>query len=108
VEAECAFITFEDLLDKLEDLVVDVVDKVLASPVGHLVHELNPDFQVHLYFYHIHKDTSHYWFPLNVNPVILIYCGKNIRSVYSISDLRPKFIINLKPFLPIRHISVQI
>ncbi|KAL4711861.1 hypothetical protein ACJJTC_006030 [Scirpophaga incertulas] len=45
VEAECPFITFEDLLDKLEDLVVDVVDRVLASPDGHLVHELNPEFQ---------------------------------------------------------------
>ncbi|CAH0402647.1 unnamed protein product [Chilo suppressalis] len=45
VEAECPFITFDQLLDRLEDLVVDVVDRVLASPDAHLVYELNPDFK---------------------------------------------------------------
>ncbi|XP_047032614.1 asparagine--tRNA ligase, cytoplasmic [Helicoverpa zea] len=45
VEAECPFITFEDLLSRLEDLVVDVVDRVLASPDAHLVYELNPNFK---------------------------------------------------------------
>ncbi|XP_038217391.1 asparagine--tRNA ligase, cytoplasmic [Zerene cesonia] len=45
VEAEFPFITFEDLLDRIEDLVVDVVDRVLASPEGQLVYELNPDFK---------------------------------------------------------------
>ncbi|PZC83613.1 hypothetical protein B5X24_HaOG207596 [Helicoverpa armigera] len=45
VEAECPFITFEDLLSRLEDLVVDVVDRVLDSPDGHLVYELNPNFK---------------------------------------------------------------
>ncbi|XP_050666944.1 asparagine--tRNA ligase, cytoplasmic [Leptidea sinapis] len=45
VEAECPFITFEELLDRIEDLVVDVVDRVLASPDGKLVYELNPDFK---------------------------------------------------------------
>lgn len=44
VEAECPFISFDDLLDRLEDLVVDVVDRVLKSPHGHLVQELNPGF----------------------------------------------------------------
>lgn len=44
VEAECPFISFKDLLDKLEDLVVDVCDRVLKSEFGSLVHELNPDF----------------------------------------------------------------
>lgn len=46
VEAECPFITFDDLLNRLEDLVCDVVDRVLKSPLGHLVKELNPDFQI--------------------------------------------------------------
>nr|XP_033329150.1 asparagine--tRNA ligase, cytoplasmic isoform X1 [Megalopta genalis]XP_033329151.1 asparagine--tRNA ligase, cytoplasmic isoform X2 [Megalopta genalis] len=46
IEAECAFITFEEMLDRLEDLICDVVDRVLKSPLGHLVKELNPDFQV--------------------------------------------------------------
>ncbi|CAH0713944.1 unnamed protein product, partial [Brenthis ino] len=45
VEAECPFISFEDLLDRIEDLVVDVVDRVLASPDGHLIYELNPKFK---------------------------------------------------------------
>ena len=44
MEAECPFISFKDLLDKLEDLVVDVCDRVLKSEFGSLVHELNPDF----------------------------------------------------------------
>ncbi|KPI93193.1 Asparaginyl-tRNA synthetase, cytoplasmic [Papilio xuthus] len=45
VEAECPFISFDDLLNRLEDLVVDVVDRVLASPEAHLVYELNPNFK---------------------------------------------------------------
>lgn len=45
VEAECPFISFDDLLDRLEDLICDVVDRVLKSPLGHIVHELNPGFQ---------------------------------------------------------------
>ena len=45
MEAECPFIDFTDLLDRLEDLIVDVVDRVLKSPFSHLVHELNPDFK---------------------------------------------------------------
>lgn len=46
VEGECPFITFEELLDRLEDLIVDVVDRVLKSEWGYLVHELNPGFVV--------------------------------------------------------------
>lgn len=42
IEAECPFITFEDLLDRLENLVCDVVDRVLASPASSLLFELNP------------------------------------------------------------------
>ncbi|ETN64390.1 aspartyl-tRNA synthetase [Anopheles darlingi] len=44
IEGECPFITFEELLDRLEDLVVDVVDRVLKSPWGYMVQELNPGF----------------------------------------------------------------
>lgn len=44
VEAECPFLSFAELLDRLEDLVVDVVDRVLKSPWGHWVQELNPGF----------------------------------------------------------------
>lgn len=45
VEAERAFISFDDLLDTLEDLVCDVVDRVLKSPYAQIVKDLNPDFK---------------------------------------------------------------
>lgn len=46
VEAECPFISFDDLLDRLEDLICDVVERVLKSPYGEIVYELNPNFKV--------------------------------------------------------------
>lgn len=42
IEAECPFITFEDLLNKLEDLVCDVVNRVLKSPAAQLLYDINP------------------------------------------------------------------
>ncbi|KAJ8304789.1 hypothetical protein KUTeg_018372 [Tegillarca granosa] len=45
IEAECPFITFDDLLNSLEDLVCDVVERVLKSPYGKIVSELNPNFK---------------------------------------------------------------
>jgi len=45
VEAECPFITFEDLLSRMEDLICDVVDRVLKSPYASLVYDLNPEFK---------------------------------------------------------------
>lgn len=45
IEGERAFISFDDLLQTLEDLVCDVVDRVLKSPFAHIVKELNPDFK---------------------------------------------------------------
>ena len=42
IEAECPFITFDDLLDRLEDLVSDVVDRVMSGPHADMVKELNP------------------------------------------------------------------
>jgi len=45
IEAEFPFIDFEELLSRLENMVCDVVDRVLKSPLGSLVHELNPDFK---------------------------------------------------------------
>lgn len=46
IEAECPFISFDDLLDRLEDLICDVVQRVLDSPYGEIVRELNPNFQM--------------------------------------------------------------
>uniref|UniRef100_A0A669D8T1 Asparaginyl-tRNA synthetase 1 n=1 Tax=Oreochromis niloticus TaxID=8128 RepID=A0A669D8T1_ORENI len=45
IEAECPFITFEDLLNRLEDLVCDVVDRVLKSPAAELLYDINPNFK---------------------------------------------------------------
>lgn len=45
IEGERAFISFDDLLDTLEDLVCDVVDRVLKSPFADIVKDLNPDFK---------------------------------------------------------------
>lgn len=45
IEGERAFINFNDLLDLLEDLVCDVVDRVLKSPFAQIVYDLNPDFK---------------------------------------------------------------
>lgn len=45
VEGERAFISFDDLLETLEDLVCDVVDRVLKSPFAQIVKDLNPDFK---------------------------------------------------------------
>ncbi len=45
IEGECPFITFDDLLNSLEDLICDVVDRALASPIGPLIKEFNPNFK---------------------------------------------------------------
>lgn len=44
IEGELPFIEFENLLQHIEDLVCGVVDRVLASPYGKIVKELNPNF----------------------------------------------------------------
>jgi asparaginyl-tRNA synthetase len=45
IEGERPFINFEDLLNTIEDLVVDVVDRVLKHPEAHLLYEVNPEFK---------------------------------------------------------------
>ncbi|KAF0987634.1 hypothetical protein HZS_6469, partial [Henneguya salminicola] len=43
--AEMPFISFEDLLESLEELVCDVLDRILASDVGEIVKKLNPSIK---------------------------------------------------------------
>eukprot|EP00117_Sycon_ciliatum_P007277 scpid61347/ scgid10455/ Asparagine--tRNA ligase, cytoplasmic; Asparaginyl-tRNA synthetase len=45
IEGECPFIKFEDLLDRIEDLVADVAKRAVESPLGKLILDLNPDFK---------------------------------------------------------------
>jgi asparaginyl-tRNA synthetase len=45
IEGERPFINFEQLLDTIEDLVVDTIDRVLKHPEAHLLFEVNPDFK---------------------------------------------------------------
>lgn len=42
VEAEFPFITFNDLLDRIEDMICDVVNRILKSPYADIVKQLNP------------------------------------------------------------------
>jgi asparaginyl-tRNA synthetase len=44
IEGECPFITYEQLLDRLEFLVCDVIDRVQNGPCGDLFRQMNPDF----------------------------------------------------------------
>jgi asparaginyl-tRNA synthetase len=45
-EAELAFITFDDLLNFIEDMVVGVLERVFADPVGAaIMKDLNPEFK---------------------------------------------------------------
>ncbi|CAG8581163.1 4979_t:CDS:2 [Funneliformis mosseae] len=45
LEAEMVFITFDDLLNALEDLICDTISRVLAhEPTRKLVYQLHPDF----------------------------------------------------------------
>lgn len=47
LEAELAFITFEDLLASLEDLICDTIERVMTDPTAkELVLNLNPNFKV--------------------------------------------------------------
>jgi len=46
VEAECRFIKFSGLERLIEDLVVDVSERVMASSLAQYVIDLNPNFKV--------------------------------------------------------------
>ena len=42
IEGECPFVDFKDLLQRLEDLVCEVVDTVMTGPFKDLLKDLNP------------------------------------------------------------------
>lgn len=46
IEAERPFIKFEDLLNTIEDLVVDVATRVAAGPLKDVLYSINKDFKV--------------------------------------------------------------
>lgn len=45
IEAECPFISFDDLLERIEDLVCDTVERLLQTSAGEIVKEMNPEFK---------------------------------------------------------------
>lgn len=45
IEAECPFLDYNEFLDRIEDLICDVVQRILDSPYGEIVYELNPEFK---------------------------------------------------------------
>ncbi|RKP19562.1 asparaginyl-tRNA synthetase [Rozella allomycis CSF55] len=44
LEAECPFISFDQLLDRLEFLITDVVDRITTGPFKEMFYEMNPGF----------------------------------------------------------------
>jgi len=46
IEGELPFISFEDLLNSLEELIVDTAERIMASKHRDLVLDLNPDFKI--------------------------------------------------------------
>ncbi|XP_003742548.1 asparagine--tRNA ligase, cytoplasmic [Galendromus occidentalis] len=44
VEAEFVNISFDDLLDRIEDMIVDVSQRAMDSPAGDIIREINPSF----------------------------------------------------------------
>ncbi|KAJ8983900.1 hypothetical protein NQ317_006704 [Molorchus minor] len=95
VEAECPFITFEDLLNRLEDLICDVVERVLKSPYGHIVHELNPNFQdipempERKMTDQINKPIMLCRFPANIKSFYMSKCPEDARLTESVDVLLP-------------------
>lgn len=46
IEAELAFLTFDEFLDKVEDLITDVTDRLFNHPLAReIILEFNPDFK---------------------------------------------------------------
>ncbi|OQR73269.1 asparagine--tRNA ligase [Tropilaelaps mercedesae] len=46
IEAEFPYITFDELLDRIEDMIVDVAERAMNSPAGEIIKALNPSFVV--------------------------------------------------------------
>ncbi|OHT08421.1 asparaginyl-tRNA synthetase family protein [Tritrichomonas foetus] len=44
IEAEYGFINFDQLMDRIEDLVFDVIDKLVNGPMGEIIKKRNPNF----------------------------------------------------------------
>ena len=44
IEAEYGFITFDELMDRIEDLVFEVIDRLVNGPMGEIIKKRNPKF----------------------------------------------------------------
>ena len=54
IEGECPFISFDDLLERLEDLVCDTAERVYNGPLKDLLMDVNP---VGIFFIDLYSGT---------------------------------------------------
>ncbi|KAF4098981.1 hypothetical protein G5714_021011 [Onychostoma macrolepis] len=92
IEAECPFMSYEDLLNRLEDLVCDVVDRVLKSPVGQLLYDINPDIPEapeRLMTDSINETILLCRFPAEIKSFYMQRCPEDRRLTESVDVLMP-------------------
>jgi asparaginyl-tRNA synthetase len=98
-EAEMAFLTFDDLLNYLEDMVVDVAERLVAR-AGDLLKSVNPDFVRIPCFLSLFLFISDFDFCFWVSSttyvpyVLSSNCAMMRRRVFAFEQVAPK-----KPFL---------
>uniref|UniRef100_A0A8B9GQZ3 Asparaginyl-tRNA synthetase 1 n=1 Tax=Astyanax mexicanus TaxID=7994 RepID=A0A8B9GQZ3_ASTMX len=92
IEAECPFMSYEDLLNRLEDLVCDVVDRVLKSPAAALLYDINPDIPEapeRLMTDSINETILLCRFPAEIKSFYMQRCQEDRRLTESVDVLMP-------------------